>query len=70
MDSAKKPWQSKTMVLNALFGLAAALSLFLPAQAGVVKSLLEAHPAEIGMIWSLLNIALRAITKEKVSLAD
>ena len=68
MDS-KKPWQSKTMVLNALLGLASAVALFWPA-ANVVPQFVQAHGAEVGMVWALLGIVLRAVTKDRISLID
>ena len=65
----KKPWQSRTMVLNALMGLAAAASLFIP-QAHVVPDYISANPTQVALIWSILNMVLRAVTKDKVSLGD
>ena len=68
MDT-KKPWQSKTLVLNAVIGLAAAASLFLP-QAATVPTFITAHGAEIAMGWSLLNMVLRLVSKDKISLGE
>lgn len=70
MDSSnKKPWQSRTMLLNGIAGLLAFISLFAPG-GEVVKQFLGDHSAEIAMVWSLLNIFLRAITKDKIVLSD
>jgi hypothetical protein len=66
---AKKPWQSKTMVVNAVLGLIMAVCLFVP-QAAVVKTWIEANATVIGVVWSVLGMALRAITKDKVVLGD
>jgi len=68
MDS-KKPWQSKTMVLNAIVGVVSAVALFVPG-AEVVTQFLSAHAAEIGMVWGILNIVLRAVTKDRIGLID
>lgn len=68
MDT-KKPWQSKTLVLNAILGVAAAAALFVPAASGV-KVLLEGHVSEIALVWSILNMILRTISKDKIQLVD
>jgi hypothetical protein len=68
MDT-KKPWQSKTLLLNGILGLVAFVSLFW-AGASSVSAFLNAHGAEIAMFWSILNIGLRAITKDKIVLVD
>lgn len=58
----KKPWLSKTF----WFGVATALAPAIPGAA----EFMAAHVAEIAMIWGVLAIALRFITKGKVSLLD
>lgn len=65
----KKPWQSKTLLLNGVAGLIAFVALFWSGASGV-STFLGAHAAEIGVGWSLLNVILRAVTKDKISLAD
>ena len=65
----KKPWQSKTLVLNALLGILAAVGLFVPG-AESVSTFLTSHASEVAMVWSLANIILRAITKDKIALVD
>ena len=65
----KKPWQSKTLVLNALMGLVACVALFVPA-ASVVSSFLSANAPLVGAVWAMLNIVLRAVTKDKISLGE
>lgn len=65
----KYPWQSKTIVLNAIMGLVTAVALFVPG-AEVVKEFLSAHMAEVGFVWSVLNLVLRAITKDKIVLGE
>ncbi len=66
---AKKPWQSKTILLNALMGLIAIVAVFWPA-ANAATLFLSAHMAEIGVIWSVVAVALRFATKDKVQLVD
>lgn len=59
----KKPWQSKTMWLNALGAVSA---LFIPG----VAAWISAHPAELTMVWAGLNMALRYLSKDKITLGD
>lgn len=66
---SKKPWQSRMMVVNAVLGIIAAVSLFLP-QAAVAKTFIDSHGAEIAMVWGILNTVLRAVTKDKIVLGD
>ncbi len=68
MDT-KKPWQSKTVVINAILGVVAALSLFWPAAAGV-PTWIQSHAEIIGAGWAILNVGLRLITKDAISLTD
>lgn len=65
----KKPWTSKTIVVNAVLGIVAAVAVFMPG-AQSFHDFITGHAAEIGMGWSILNIVLRTITKDKVSLSD
>lgn len=66
---AKKPWYSKTMWINGILGLAAAAAIFLPA-ASQVKVFFDAYAAQIAMGWSVLNMVLRAISKDKIQLGE
>lgn len=65
----KKPWQSKTMVVNGVMGVLSFALLFWPGAEGA-QSWIGAHAAEIGMGWSLLGMALRMVTKDSVSLGE
>lgn len=65
----KYPWQSKTILLNAVLGILAAVALLVPG-ASVVKDFITAHAAEIGVAWSVLGVLLRLVTKDKVVLGD
>lgn len=57
----KKPWQSKTLWIN----LAVAVSaLFVPGGTDWIS----AHPVEITVGFSVLNIVLRLVTKDKISI--
>lgn len=66
---SKYPWESRTVVINAILGIVAAVALFLPA-ANVVAVFIANHAAQIAMGWSVLNIILRAITKDAIVLTD
>ena len=66
---SKKPWFSKTIIINAIAGLSIALSPFIPALAGV-NPFIQSHIAVIGSAWAMLNIIVRLITKNAVSLED
>jgi hypothetical protein len=65
----KKPWQSKTILVNGVLGLAAFICLFWEG-AAVVKPWVEANAMSIGMFWSVANIVLRAISKDKIGLEE
>ncbi len=55
----KKPWQSKTVLVNALVGIAP----FIP---GATEWIMD-NPTAFGAIVGLLNIGLRSVTGEGVS---
>ena len=65
----KKPWQSKTVVVNALMGLFGAVALFMPGAASAAE-FLTSHAAEISVVWGVANVILRLVTKDKISLGD
>lgn len=67
--NTKKPWQSKTILLNGVFGMLAFVAIFVPG-AESIHQLLVNHAAEVTMAWSVLNIVLRAITKDAIQLTD
>lgn len=69
MQDTKKPYESKTIIINAIIGLSMALSAFIPQLSGV-KSFIETNAVMIGTVWSILGIALRAISKDKIVLTD
>jgi len=65
----KYPWQSKTILLNGVIALAGFVAMFLP-QASVVPAFIQAHAEAIGLFWGVLNIVLRAVTKDAIVLKD
>ena len=65
----KKPWQSKTIVVNAVLGLVGAVALFVPG-ADSLRVLISNHAPEIAMGWSILNIILRAVTHGSIELGE
>ena len=63
MAAAKKPWLSKTLLSNALVPL---LVLFYAPAAEFIS----ANPLVVAVLWSGVNMLLRLVTKERVSLGD
>lgn len=53
---AKKPWLSKTLWINLLSALS--LMVFPP-----LSKFLAEHPVEVGVAFSILNMALRLVSK-------
>lgn len=66
---SKKPWTSRTIVINAVMGILASVALFVP-QAKSAADFLTAHSEGVILAWSVLNIVLRTVTSGKVSLTD
>lgn len=65
----KEPYKSKTIIINSILGLSMALTPFIP-QLAVVKTFIETNAVLLGTVWSVLNIVLRAISKDKIVLTD
>ncbi len=62
----QKPfWQSKTILVNILMGLAMILAQFNPSAAEFIKQYL----GEAGTAWAIINIVLRLISKDKISIS-
>lgn len=59
----KKPWQSKTIIVN--FIVAAAALFYPPAHEWV-----QAHPMEISSLFAIVNVVLRLVTKDKISILE
>jgi len=61
-----KPWYlSKTILVNIFMGLAMIIGSFKPSVADFIK----VYFAEAGTAWAFINIILRAISKDKLSLS-
>lgn len=69
METSKKPWQSRTILTNAVLAVLAGVSMLLPNTSGI-SVFITSHADTIGLLWGVLNIGLRAITKDKISLTD
>lgn len=69
ITSTKYPWQSKTIVFNVIGVVLAAASLFWPG-ANSVTVWMTANAPLLGTIWAVLNIVLRLVTKDAISLQD
>jgi hypothetical protein len=65
----KKPWLSKTIIINTILGVSIALSAFVPALASV-KSFIENNALAIGAGWSVLGVILRTVSHEKIVLGE
>ena len=57
-EVTKKPWESKVMLLNAIVGLAAFVSMFWSG-AEFLPSYIASHPSEVALSFTLLNMVLR-----------
>lgn len=64
MPVVKPFWQSKTILVNILAGIAMIVAQFYPAAAVVIHEYL----GEAGTAWAIINIVLRLISKDKVSI--
>lgn len=59
-----KAWyESKTILVNILAGIAMIVGVFLPG----VGAFISEHFSEMGGGWAIINIALRLITKKEIS---
>lgn len=65
----KKLLASKTFWFNFLTAAVAAVAMLVPG-AKVVGDFLSAHVAEIGMVWGLVGVVLRLVTKNAVTLVE
>lgn len=64
MENTKKPWQSKTVVINAISGLAAIVALFVPG----AEAFAGKYAGEIVLALNAINLVLRITTKNKISI--
>lgn len=65
METGKKWYLSKTIMVNIFAGCALILVNFKPEVAAVVKE----YFAEAGAGWTLINVILRLVSKDKVYIA-
>lgn len=68
-SGTKKPWQSKTILLNVILALLGVAALFWPGAMGITDWI-AANGALIGSVWGLLNVILRFVSKDTISLTD
>ena len=66
----KKPWYSKTMLLNLFMGLAAFFAPMWPAFDSCTWLKESSNIALVGTIWGGLAMVLRLVTKDKIVLRD
>lgn len=59
----KKPWQSKTLIVNLIMALGA---VFVPA----VKEFIVANPETVTFIFAGINAVLRLVTKGRIAIVD
>ena len=59
----KKPWESKTLWFNLIMGV---LAVAWP----VANAYLAAHPDVVAVGFTIINVILRLVTKEQLSLKD
>lgn len=68
-EEGKRWYNSKTILLNMVVGLALAIVPAVPG-AESLAGWVNGNASVIGAIWSGLNIVLRFVTKERVKLFD
>lgn len=66
---SKPAWQSKTMLVNAAVGVLACAALFWDGAPDAIKWINE-HGGEITMLFAVINMGLRLITKDKISIGE
>jgi hypothetical protein len=65
MEPVVKPWwQSKSILVNILMGVALVVAQFKPEAAEFIKN----NFGEAGVAWAFVNVILRMVTKDKVSI--
>jgi hypothetical protein len=61
-----KPWyMSKTILVNLMMGIGMIVGQFYPP----VQAMIQEYLGEAGTAWALINIILRLISKDKVSIS-
>lgn len=63
---AVKPWwQSKTILVNILLGIGMVVGQFNPS----IQAMIQEYLGEAGTAWALINIVLRLISKDKITIS-
>lgn len=65
----KKPWESKTVIINSTLALVSAIAYFIPS-ASAISDWINANGVLIASLWGVLNVFLRLLTKNAISLTD
>ncbi|MBP9709105.1 MAG: hypothetical protein KBD78_15830 [Oligoflexales bacterium] len=65
MEQTKAWYTSKTILVNILIGVSMIIGSFSPSVAEFIKT----YFAEASGAWTVINIVLRAITKDKIFIA-
>lgn len=65
----KKPWASKTILVNAVLGVLVALVPLIPVLSGI-SNWINSHGIELGVGWAVLGMGLRLISKGAIVLRD
>lgn len=65
MENVKPLWQSKTILVNIIMGVCMILAQFNPGASAFIQQYL----GEAGTAWAVINIILRIVTKDKVSIS-
>lgn len=68
-SDAKKPWESKTVLVNAALALIGVVAMFY-APASSVADWINGNGVLITSLWGVLNVVLRLITKDRITLTD
>ena len=69
VEPIKRPWQSRTLLVNGVLGLVAFAALFVPQAAGIGEWI-NGNGIHIVAVWSVLNTILRFVTKDKIQLFE
>lgn len=69
MDESKKPWESKTIVIGAVSSVVSGVAMLVP-HLSIITDWIGSHGAVIGMVWGVLAVLLRLVSKGSISLSD
>ena len=64
-------WESKTMIFNFITLACGAAAIAFPhANINIVPEFITNHAAQITMIWGIIGMTLRSVTKDAIVLGD